>query len=86
MRKLLVPMLVVVSLGLSSMAMAADSSATGAIKALDAKACTVTLADNTVYHFGAKCDFSKLKVGDKVTVTFTKAGDTDNASKIEMAK
>jgi len=85
MRKIVVSALVVASLALSSAAMAAATTATGAITAMDAKACTVTV-DKAVYQFPAKCDFSKLKAGEKVTVTFeVKAGKND-ATKIEAAK
>lgn len=86
MRKYLLPLLLVASLGASSVAMAASETATGTIKALDAKACTVTLDNKTVYQFAAKCDFSKLLVGEKVTITFEKKGTVDDASKIEAAK
>ena len=54
----------------------------GVIKALSAKACTVTLDNKTTYYFAAKCDFSKLKVGEKVAITWTAKGKKDMASKI----
>ena len=86
MRKYALPLFVVLSLGASSVAMAADTTATGAIKSLDAKACTVTLADAKVYQFAAKCDFTKLTVGEKVTITYTTKGTTEEASMIAAAK
>jgi len=94
MRKLALPILIVAALGATS-AMAATATTTpakpavvptvtnGMIKALSAKACTVTLDNKTTYYFAAKCDFSKLKVGEKVAVTWTAKGKKDMASKIE---
>ncbi|WP_055049012.1 DUF1344 domain-containing protein [Devosia sp. A16] len=54
----------------------------GTIKALDAKACTVTLASKHVYEFGPKCDFSKLKVGEKVTIKWAPKGKMRDAMSI----
>ena len=87
MRKFALSLAVLAAAGLSSAAFAdtAPSTATGAIKALDAKACTVTLDNSTVYHFDAKCDFSKLKVGEKVSITWTAKNNADWASKIVAA-
>lgn len=94
MRKLALPLLIVAALGATS-AMAATTTTpakpaavvptvtNGMIKALSAKACTVTLDNKTTYYFAAKCDFSKLKVGEKVAVTWTAKGKKDMASKIE---
>ncbi len=84
MRKIMLPALVAVSLVASTAAFAADQTATGAITSLDAKACTVTLG-KTVYQFAEKCDFSKLKTGEKVTITYTVANNKDVASKIVAA-
>lgn len=95
MRRLALPILIVAALGATS-AMAATATTTpakpaavaptvtnGMIKALSAKACTVTLDNKTTYHFAPKCDFSKLKVGEKVAITWTAKGKKDMASKIE---
>lgn len=91
MRKIALSLLVLASLGATSAAMAATtapavpaSTATGAIKAFDAKACTVTLDTDAVYKFKAKCDFAALKVGEKVTVTYVTKTTLD-ASKIAAA-
>ncbi len=90
MRKIALSMLVLASIGASSVAMAATApavtteTATGAIKSLDVKACTVTLDTDAVYKFKAKCDFSSLKVGEKVTVTYV-TRTTLSASKIAAA-
>lgn len=82
MRKFLIPLMLVASVGASSMALAAATTAHGTIQSLDAKACTVTLADKAVYQFGAKCDFSKLKAGEKVAITYTAKGKVNEATAI----
>lgn len=92
MRKFVLSLLIIASLGATSVAMAATttavapvmSTATGAIKALDTKACTVTLDTDAVYKFKAKCDFASLKVGEKVTLTYITKTTLD-ASKIVAA-
>ena len=85
MRPILLSCAILGSLVAASSAMAADLTATGSIKALDAKACTVTLADNKVYQFPAKCDFSKLKASENVVITYTVKGAANAASKIAAA-
>ena len=42
----------------------------------------VTLADKAVYQFAAKCDFSKLKAGEKVAITYAVKGKVNEASAI----
>ena len=86
MRKLVLAATVIASLVGSSVAMAAAADVTGAIKSMDAKACTVTLDNNTVYHFAPKCDFSKLTAGEKVTITSQMKGTEADATKIVAAK
>ena len=82
MRKFLIPLMLVASVGASTMAFAAGSTAHGTIQSMDAKACTVTLADKAVYQFAAKCDFSKLKAGEKVAITYTVNGKVNDATAI----
>ena len=97
MRKLALPLLIVAALSASS-AMAATTPAkpapkpapaptmtTGTVKAINAKSETVTLDNKTVYYFPAKFDLSKVKVGEKVAITWTAKGKKDMASKIEAA-
>ena len=47
--------------------------ATGAIKAVNVVNHTVTLDDGKVYVFTAAIDLTKVKVGDKVKVTYVPA-------------
>ena len=75
-------LLVAVSLA-PSVGLAAETS--GVISRLDRAACKVTLKHVFVFSSG-KCDFSKLKVGDRVTITFDRAGNNLAASAIVPAK
>lgn len=69
MRKFALPLALVASLAMGSAAFAAtNQTVNGTIRAIDAKACTVTI-DKTVYHFAKGCDFAAFKVGEKVAVT-----------------
>lgn len=63
----------------------APLTVTGALTAVDAKACTVTL-DKTTYHFGAKCKISALKVGENVTITYKVKSKIDWVTKIVVVK
>jgi hypothetical protein len=85
MRSFALSLVLLAAAGVSTAALAADSTTSGAIKTLDAKACTVTLDNSTVYHFDAKCDFSKFKVGEKVAITWAAKNNADWASKIVAA-
>ncbi|MEZ2132587.1 MULTISPECIES: DUF1344 domain-containing protein [unclassified Sinorhizobium] len=61
------------------------ASATGSIKSVDLKTHAVTLSDGQRFMFPAHMDLSKLRVGEKVTITYgTKAGKHE-ASKIVAA-
>lgn len=85
MRKFVLPLILVASLGVSSMAMAATvapSTTEGTIKALDAKAMTLTLADGSVYNLAKAIKIASLKVGEKVKITWTKVGTLDEASAV----
>ena len=83
MHKMILPAVVALSLGMSSMAMAYSSTTTdGAIKTIDAKACTITLANKTTYHFAKTCDFSAFKVGETVAITWHAYKKIDVATKI----
>jgi hypothetical protein len=69
MNKILTPVVAGFVLLSASFAVAAD--ATDTIKAIDATTRTVTLNDNKIYVFPANFDVTRLKVGDKVKITFT---------------
>jgi hypothetical protein len=82
MKKLLTPVVAAFAMMAASYAYAAD--ATAAITKIDLPTRTVTLADMKAYVFPASVDISKLKVGDKVKVTYTASADgkTNNASAV----
>src|ERR1700749_4311590 len=85
MRNFVLPAVLVASLALSSVAMAAtNNSSTGVVKAVDLKAETVTVG-KTTYHFPAKFDLSKNTVGEKVTVTWHAYKKVDVGTKIVAA-
>ena len=74
MKKFLVAAAAAGLLAVSSMAALADQ-ASGAITTVDASAMTVTLADGNTYQLPKDVDAASLKVGDKITVEFTKQSD-----------
>jgi Cu/Ag efflux protein CusF len=84
MNKILMPAVAGLALVGATFAYAAD--ATGTIKAIDAAAHTVTLDDNKVYAFPANVDVTKIKLGDKVKITFTTdATGKNNATAVAAA-
>jgi len=62
----------------ATLAMAAD--ATGTIKSIDAVTHTVTLDTGAKYVPGAGVDFGKLKVGEKVKLTYSVANGQNMVS------
>ncbi len=77
---------VVAGLALLGATTAYAADATGTVKAVDPAARTVTLDDNKVYAFPAGIDVSRMKVGDKVKVTFTTdAAGKNNATAVASA-
>ena len=70
-------------LGAASIAYAAD--ATGTIKSLDMSKDMVTLDNGASYVAPKSMKLSDFKVGEKVTVSYTKAGDRMDATSIKPA-
>ena len=58
------------AIALSSAVFAASMTDTGAIKSIDEKANSVTLADGKIFVLPAKFDVKTIKVGEKVAVTY----------------
>ena len=83
MRFKLIPAVLVASLAFGGAVLAAASTATGPIKAIDAKTMTITLADGTVYTFPATVKLAGFKVGEKVTITWDMKGTAHEASAIK---
>jgi Cu/Ag efflux protein CusF len=70
-------------LGAASVAYAAD--ATGTIKSLDMSKDMITLDNGSSYIAPKSVKLSDFKVGEKVTVSYTKAGDKMDATSIRPA-
>ena len=64
----------------------ATTTSKGAIKQLDTTACTVTLADNTTYQFGKRCNFGKLKLGEQIAIVWKQASAARQAVQVFVAK
>jgi len=84
MRKFLVPAAAAVLLATSSMSFAATSSTTGTVKAYDAKAMTLTLQDGTVFHLPKHFKDPGIKVGEKVSVSWTMVKKLHDASTVKI--
>lgn len=63
---------------------AVAATVAGPIKMLSSKTCTLVIGKH-VFSFGKTCDFSKLKVGERVIITFAAAGRTLHATAITPA-
>ena len=70
-------------LGTASVAYAAD--ATGAIKSLDVAKDMITLDNGSTYMAPKSMKLSDFKVGEKVTVSYTKTGDKMDVTSIKPA-
>jgi hypothetical protein len=91
MRKYILPLVIGASLFAPTLALAAAQTTEVTIKSLDAKALTITANDGVVYHVPsiaqfvpATAQFAQLKIGEKVKVTWDKAGMLNQASKLEI--
>jgi Cu/Ag efflux protein CusF len=83
MRMLVGAVLATALLGAASVAYAAD--ATGKIKSLDTTKDMVTLDNGSSYWAPKSMKLSDFKVGQKVTVSYTKAGDKMDVTSIKPA-
>jgi Cu/Ag efflux protein CusF len=83
MRMLVGAVLATALLGAASVAYAAD--ATGKIKSLDMTKDMVTLDSGSSYMAPKGMKLSNFKVGEKVTVSYTKAGDKMDITSIKPA-
>ena len=70
MKRILLPAILAVSVAATGLTMAATSTASGTIKAIDKAAMTLTLNDGTVYSLLKGVDAAKLTVGEKVAVAW----------------
>lgn len=83
MRILVGAVLATAVMGAASVAYAAD--ATGKIKSLDMTKDMVTLDSGASYMAPKSVKLSNFKVGEKVTVSYTKAGDKMDVTSIKPA-
>jgi len=65
---------------------AAAQTATGVIKTIDPDKKDIVLDTGGTYMLPAKFDVKKIKVGEKVKVTYTTKGDDMVASKVVTSK
>jgi Cu/Ag efflux protein CusF len=76
----------VLTTALLALASAADAAeATGKIKSLDMSKDMVTLDNGSTYIAPKSTKLSDFKVGEKVTVSYTKAGDKMDIASIKPA-
>ena len=83
MRSNTLPLVLIASLGLGGIAMAASTDTTGVIKSIDEKAMTVALEDGTIYHLPAGYDLKPFKVGEKVVVSWEMKGTLKEATALK---
>ncbi len=70
-------------LGAASMACAAE--ATGTIKAIDMSRHTVTLNNGSTYDVAKGAKINGMKVGEKITLTYSQSGKAIDATAIKPA-
>ncbi|KQS96364.1 MULTISPECIES: DUF1344 domain-containing protein [unclassified Rhizobium] len=85
MRALLTSLTLISAISLSSAAFAA-STATGTVRAFDAKAQTLTLKDGTSYMLPASFKDPGIKVGEKVKVAYEMIGKKHQATAVTLAQ
>jgi hypothetical protein len=85
MRVILVPTAFAVALALSPAAFAATQTTTGAIKAMNMKAHTLTLANGTVYSLPTGFHDRSLKTGEKVSIEWSMRNGKHQASSVKAA-
>ncbi len=86
MRKLLVPAAAAALLATSALTFAAAQHATGTVKAYDAKAQSLTLADGTTYMLPKTFKDPGLKAGEKVSINWEMKGSTKSADTVTIMK
>lgn len=87
MRKLLVPAAAAAILATSALSFAAtEQHASGTVKAYDAKAQSLTLADGSVYMLPKTFKDPGLKAGEKVSINWQMTGSTKTADQVKIQK
>ena len=83
--KLASVVLLATTLGFGAAAFAAPTDTTGTIKAIDAKAYSVTLADGTVYLLPKTFKLADFKIGEKVKLHWDMMGTARDATTMAAA-
>jgi ABC-type amino acid transport substrate-binding protein len=86
MRTLLVPAAFAALLATSAIALAATSQASGTVKAFDAKAMTLILADGDAYVLPRTFKDPGLKAGEHVSINWQMKGDQRAADSVTILK
>ena len=86
MRTLLVPAAIAALLATSAISFAAAQHATGTVKAFDAKAMTLTLADGDTYVLPKTFKNPGLKAGENVSITWEMKGAKKTADTVTIVK
>ena len=86
MKKIIIPAVTAIALGLSSAALAGavGHTTTGEINSLDRNANTITLDDGNLYYLPHSYRNPALKEASKVTVTWNKRGNERTVNSIEI--
>ena len=84
--KRIIPAILVASMFAGSALAAAALSVTGVIQTIDTAKNDIVLQTGETFTLPAKFDVKKIKVGEKVKVTYTKKGDEMLASRVAAAK
>lgn len=84
MRSQLLPLALVAIFGAATVAFAAETTE-GMIKSFDMATHSLTLEDGTMYNLPADLKDPGFKVGEKVSVTWDKTGDSGNTNEMRDA-
>lgn len=85
MRSKILPLVLIAGMTFGGAAFAAATDTAGTIKAIDAKAMTVTLEDGTTYQLPAGFKLDAFKVGEKVSVSWEAKGALKDATGMKAA-
>ena len=86
MRTLLIPAAAAAILATSTFAFAAAQHTTGTVKAFDAKAMTLSLADGSQYSLPKGFKDPGIKAGEKVNVSWEQSGAKKMADSVTIVK
>lgn len=84
--KIMAPLGLVAVALFSSAAMAATETKTGEVKTTDVAKHQLSLASGETFEVGSHVKLDKVKVGEKVTITFENKNGKMEASKVVPAK